>query len=494
MSKGTRKREANAAKKQLKLEREAFEAKKAKVRKVTAIITATLLIAVILAIVIGMIASTVRLNRGEYLRSEIAASSTNIDVDGAMMNYFFNDSYLAFLNYYGSYVSYYGLDPALPLKSQNVSENETWFEYFMDGARQNVSDLLMINEAAAADGVALTDEETAAIRGRADEIDTALYGKGTNRDDIYNAKLIEALAYKYQLAKEAELTPTDDEIDAYYAENSKNYQFVDYLSLKLSYIDSDSDETTTATLTEDEVKALTDKLAAATDEESFKALAKEAIRESEPAIPDEDLDNRVADLATAEAAYTADDFSEWAFGEAEIGETHTVIDETAHTYTVYMLTAKPYRSETETINVRHILLTDGTYGKREKALKAAEKLLEEFKAGEATADAFALLALEYSEDTGSYYAGGRYENVLPGQMVESFDAWCFDDTRAVGDTGIVETDYGVHIMYYGGDGKAEWQASVANTIVSEGLNSLVEEWSKKYTVAFDDTVLNMIPD
>ena len=33
-------------------------------------------------------------------------------------------------------------------------------------------------------------------------------------------------------------------------------------------------------------------------------------------------------------------------------------------------------------------------------------------------------------------------------MVEQFEDWCFDKERKPGDTGIVETKYGYHVMYY----------------------------------------------
>ena len=42
-------------------------------------------------------------------------------------------------------------------------------------------------------------------------------------------------------------------------------------------------------------------------------------------------------------------------------------------------------------------------------------------------------------------------------MVEEFDAWCFDPDREPGDTDIVETTYGYHIMYYVGDDHPHWK-------------------------------------
>lgn len=498
MSKGNRKREAHAEKKQKRLELEKFEANKRKVRKITTIVTLVILAALFALIIGGCTAQNIRLNRGEYLRSEIAGSSKNIDVDGAMMNYFLNDTYNSFLSYYGSYVAYFGLDTSVSLKLQEIDEGETWFAYLMSGAKDTVTNVLALCEAAAAEGIALTDAEIAAVRSRAESMDTGLYGRGTNTNDIYNAKLLEALAYKYQFIKEAELTPSDAEIAAHFEENSKTYQYVDYVSFPLYYVASDSDVTAGRTqaiiITEDDVKQFADNLSATTTADEFKVVAREVLLAEDPDITDEDIDSTLASVETAGALYVeGNEMLEWAFTAAD-GETKVIIDEENQTYTVYLLTKSAYRDEARTINVRHVLLYDDTYKNREGALAKAEELLAQFKDGSATVDDFALLALEYSEDPGSYYNGGLYLNVAEGNMVENFDAWCFEDGRKAGDTGIVESDYGVHIMYFDGEGGEAWSASVTSDIVTEELEKLSTEWHETYTVEFDNTVLASIPD
>ena len=67
-----------------------------------------------------------------------------------------------------------------------------------------------------------------------------------------------------------------------------------------------------------------------------------------------------------------------------------------------------------------------------------------------TEDNFAEMAGTYTTDPGSQETGGLYEDVYPGQMVETFNDWCFDASRVVGDHGIVKTPYGYHIMYFVG--------------------------------------------
>ena len=202
MSKAARNRAENAEKQRLKREREEFAAKKAKVRKITAIVTLSVIAALILALLVGVGIYNHRLNTGEYLRTEIAASSKNIDVNGAMMNHYYNDVLNSFVDYYGSYVEYYGFNPLGSAKGHSISDGQSWFDYFMSGAKSNVTGYLALNEAAMAEGISLTDAEKAALETRVADLDTGLYGRGVNRQDILDAKSIEALAFKYQASKQ----------------------------------------------------------------------------------------------------------------------------------------------------------------------------------------------------------------------------------------------------------------------------------------------------
>ena len=93
---------------------------------------------------------------------------------------------------------------------------------------------------------------------------------------------------------------------------------------------------------------------------------------------------------------------------------------------------------------------------------------------------FAELAQQKSSDTGSSANGGLYENVAPGQMVEAFNDWIFDTSRKAGDVGIVETDYGCHLMYFVGPGKYSFRDSL---IVNAKTNADYEAWYTGLTEA-----------
>jgi len=118
------------------------------------------------------------------------------------------------------------------------------------------------------------------------------------------------------------------------------------------------------------------------------------------------------------------------------------------------------------VDVRHILVevkTSGTDAEGKavstdedwaNCLADTEKILASWKEGAATEESFALLANTFSTDPGSNTNGGLYTYVYEGQMVKNFNDWCFDPNRQVGDTGIVQTDFGYHIIYFvqGGEG------------------------------------------
>ena len=104
----------------------------------------------------------------------------------------------------------------------------------------------------------------------------------------------------------------------------------------------------------------------------------------------------------------------------------------------------------------------------------AEDLYAQWQA-DPTEDNFINMAGTHTEDPGSQGTGGLYEDIYPGQMVTNFNDWCFDEARQPGDHGIVETEYGYHIMYFVGDSEkpyADPNATVANEKYNAKLEAL----------------------
>ena len=96
----------------------------------------------------------------------------------------------------------------------------------------------------------------------------------------------------------------------------------------------------------------------------------------------------------------------------------------------------------EQVTVRHILISrDDAMSEAEQqaAAELAESILERINAGED----IGALAAQYSDDPGSRYTNGEY-TFGRGDMVPEFEQWSFESQ--IGDTGIVRTMFGYHIM------------------------------------------------
>ncbi len=166
-------------------------------------------------------------------------------------------------------------------------------------------------------------------------------------------------------------------------------------------------------------------------------------------------------------------------------------DENAEYYSAYGM-----GKDAVLVDARHVLITpkdDGNsttdeYGAvvySEESWAAAraeaEALLADWAAGEATEDSFAAMATEFTEDPGSAATGGLYTDIYTGQMVEAFDAWCFDETRQYRDSGVVETNYGYHLMYFVGS-KADdtWYTTADSDLLYDKQVAIQEEYVNKY--------------
>ncbi len=137
------------------------------------------------------------------------------------------------------------------------------------------------------------------------------------------------------------------------------------------------------------------------------------------------------------------------------------------------------------VGVRHILLipeaSKDENGKDvyteeawEACRKEAQALLDKFLGGKkVTEEVFADLAKKHTEDPGSKENGGLYAQFFEGEMVEEFEKWSFDATRKYGDTGLVKTSYGYHIMYFI-EGEAAWHYYAETQIRMEDCRGMME--------------------
>ena len=146
------------------------------------------------------------------------------------------------------------------------------------------------------------------------------------------------------------------------------------------------------------------------------------------------------------------------------------------------------------ISVRHILIkpeggtssstgTTYTEAQWEACRIKAQSIYDEWKSKGATENGFIEAAKANSQDSNAK-DGGIYEDVYKGRMVQTFNDWCFDESRQYGDHGLVKTQYGYHIMFFL-DSYTGTHPVVTSGISSEKLSTYVEDLAKKCDAKVD---------
>ena len=484
-------------------EKQLKERKEAKQLKTNTIIFVVVMALMVCFAVYTAVTNTVN-HSGIFQRNTVAATVGDHEISNAELNFYYIDAVNNFYSNYGSYAAMFGLDMTKPLDQQVLDEEtgKTWADDFIDSAIENAKAVYALNDAAAAAGFTLTEDQAAEVEITASNMRTyanmygypnvddylkAMYGNGANEEVFRNYYTMNTIASAYQTYYTENLEITAEDITAADKENPAKYSTFSYNSYYLpasSFLEGG---------TEGE-----DGVVTYSDEENAAALAacEEAANSLTSVTTAEELDAAIAALsinadnsAASSTAYTDTAYTsinstiqEWVTASErkagdvglvpytthvhEEGEEHSEDEDAAAHEKVngyYIVLFNGVNdNEFPLVNVRHILFgfeggtTDEngntTFSDEEKkaAKDKAEAILAQWQSGKATEDTFASLATENTTDPGSMDNGGLYEDVYPGQMVPNFNDWCFDAERKVGDTGIVETDYGYHVMFFSG--------------------------------------------
>lgn len=467
--------------------------------KNTAKKAANKIVSIILAAVIALGAVALVFNYYGTVERTVSIGGVGEDqkVTMAEYEYYYMQTYSQFLNLMSQYSSMgmdYGFDTSLRPSEQTTTTKDadgneiSWEDYLRNTTIDQIkTQKAYYNEALKAGYGKLTDEEEAAIDKQIDEIRAQANATQTsdgqekpkyslnaylrmNYGGFMNARFLkkimkmETITSKYYQEKIEGLETGYDQadIDSAYNKDKDSYDVVDFRIYQFSKStlkanEGESDAALKKRQTEADAKVekdANDFLAAAKDEASFVAKAKEINKDT--ADYDVDAQTKVrSQLKSDITSNFTEEMAKWLFDDATAnGAVKMFTSSDKKTYSIVVVTSAAH--QVETVSVRHILFatTDSQTGAALKdeeiaqKKKDAEAALKEFEKGDKTSESFGALATELTEDTGSQSTGGLYENVLPGQMVPEFDEWIFDAARAEGDTAIVETDYGYHVMYF----------------------------------------------
>ncbi len=443
------------------------------------------------------------ISNGFFQRRTVALTSENYEVDNMMMSYQFYAQYNSFMSYYGSYASSFGLDTSKSLKSQVCTltgDNSSWYWYFMDSAVANMKSVLVFCEEANDRGITLDDADyktiNDTIKAMKKEIRQSgssvsmVYGAGVKVKDIRRAMELEALATKCKNAIVAEYSYAEADYNTYIEENPNALLYYSYLNMTLTT----QDGMTEGDITAEMLAEFETKFKAVTTEEEFETVAFDYLRnyayKDDEKTTDEKIQEEIDGFLKEDTAYSETAFGKWAKSdEGTVNTIYTTLNEEGTALDVYFLLAKPALHDYNSVDVRHILLTAATYGSDDAAKAKAEEILAQWQSGAKTAESFAALAGEYTEDSAK---DGLYENVLKGDMVEEFEAWMFEDGRAVGDSGIVKTQYGYHVMYLDGFGMPAWHAEADDALKQARYEDDVAALEEKHVITQDEYALALL--
>lgn len=428
-------------------------------------------------------------------------------ISASEFNYYYAMAYYYIANQAAQYEQTYGsnvmgFDTNTAPDQQETTDEDgntiTWADAIKERALSTAQQTIGYSNEAVAAGITLSEDQEAEInetieslRDSAAEQNASLnkflkYNYGINEKTLRKILKLETLAQNFTDDKQSEISNsiTDDEIAKTYKENKKDYDYTDirYYTISFKKLTAEKDESADALKkrqAESDKKYIADAkdiLAKATDEKAFI----EAVKAYNESKTDTTKKTVAAGYSTLESSIT-EDGAEWAFSADRKAGDVTVITGESAAYVVYCI--RPAYSG-NSINVRHCLIefdaedsANVTDEEKKAAFKDAEALLKDL-GDKFSEDDFAKMAKENSTDEGSASNGGLYENVrISGNFVEEFEAWCFDPARKVGDTGIVETQYGYHIMYFSSNNKddLDWKAAIKDEKASEELTAFQED-------------------
>ncbi len=454
--------------------------------------------------VILLIALIFFLDSGFLYKGTTALTVGDEKYSPAEVNYAYASQYINTVNQYGSYASMFGLDTSAGLsgldKQQNPMGDGTWKDYFLSAAKDSLRQTKALTDYAAAQGIALDEEEIAQVDSGFDGLDdyaraqgfaggdsffAVNYGNGVTVKLARQASLDQALASKAYSAYYDGISYTDQELEDYYQslEGSRDtYDYASYLVAAAMGEDEDAPSETALTEAAAEADAIVYAYKDGGDIE-------DVLERFQAAVDMDELGHEAQVSRSVSAGSLSPSFKEWLTGERSPGDVTVIAGDEGSTVLLFLDHSDNHYP---TVSVRHILINaeadeEGNWS--EEALSAAraraEEILAEWKAGEQTEESFAALAEQYSEDGGSNTNGGLYEDVYKGQMVEEFNDFCFGD-RKPGDTAVVfgsNGSYaGYHVIYFVGEGPLYSSVIAESAKRSEAMNQWMDELTAAYEV------------
>jgi hypothetical protein len=437
---------------------------------------------------------------GKYMNpASVVATVDGQKISIGMYDYY----YASIVSYYEQYASYgyYSLDTTKDYSKQYTTDDDgnkiSWQKFFETEALKEVEQITTYYSKALEEGVTLTsaqkktiDKQISTLKDSASQNDVSLdqyikanFGTYCSEDTIRIMLEQYYLSANYKGKFKCETKVTDNDVDKYYNDHKNDYKKIEFYYIASPYDATDDNSKNESIKTAEKIMAkMKDKKSViALVPEVYSSYIDSQVKSSmeqdstltEKKAREEAIKSYESNVVTTVSGSDSpfdDKMNTWLFSDdTKVGSKKYYIDESAGYIYIVLKTSKASVEEDETYTVRHILVapesgnnsssstsekTEYTDEQWAAAKKKADNILAKFNKTDKSEYEFAKLAEQYSTDSASTSSGsndsfgGLYESVTLGQMVPDFEKWSIDDSRKYGNTGIVKSDYGYHIMFF----------------------------------------------
>ena len=463
---------------------------------------------------------------GKYMNpASVVATVDGQKISIGMYDYY----YASIVSYYEQYASYgyYSLDTTKDYSKQYTTDDDgnkiSWQKFFETEALKEVEQITTYYSKALEEGVTLTsaqkktiDKQISTLKDSASQNDVSLdqyikanFGTYCSEDTIRIMLEQYYLSANYKGKFKCETKVTDNDVDKYYNDHKNDYKKIEFYYIASPYDATDDNSKNESIKTAEKIMAkMKDKKSViALVPEVYSSYIDSQVKSSmeqdstltEKKAREEAIKSYESNVVTTVSGSDSpfdDKMNTWLFSDdTKVGSKKYYIDESAGYIYIVLKTSKASVEEDETYTVRHILVapesgnnsssstsekTEYTDEQWAAAKKKADNILAKFNKTDKSEYEFAKLAEQYSTDSASTSSGsndsfgGLYESVTLGQMVPDFEKWSIDDSRKYGDTGIVKSDYGYHIMFFIND-CPEYQSKIIAQIKSYRLSNMIDK-------------------
>lgn len=463
---------------------------------------------------------------GKYMNpASVVATVDGQKISIGMYDYY----YASIVSYYEQYASYgyYSLDTTKDYSKQYTTDDDgnkiSWQKFFETEALKEVEQITTYYSKALEEGVTLTstqkktiDKQISTLKDSASQNDVSLdqyikanFGTYCSEDTIRIMLEQYYLSANYKGKFKSETKVTDNDVDKYYNDHKNDYKKIEFYYIASPYDATDDNSKNESIKTAEKIMAkMKDKKSViALVPEVYSSYIDSQVKSSmgqdstltEKKAREEAIKSYESNVVTTVSGSDSpfdDKMNTWLFSDdTKVGSKKYYIDESAGYIYIVLKTSKASVEEDETYTVRHILVapesgsnsssstsekTEYTDEQWAAAKKKADSILAKFNKTDKSEYEFAKLAEQYSTDSASTSSGsndsfgGLYESVTLGQMVPDFEKWSIDDSRKYGDTGIVKSDYGYHIMFFIND-CPEYQSKIIAQIKSDRLSNMIDK-------------------